>query len=264
MSHDKRGHALLDQYATDPRNQPCESGAFVAELDQLCTMVQRPQTESKGLLATEYRTVGEPVGVGAAPNPAYFATLQDARVSLEKMMNYLSIFFLDLDRNDDFYDMVRASPDDCLSQTAWLETWEPAFSQLLARKQAELTPSERRGATALKAHHLVCEIFSSVDLSEWVLGWDKVHRSFAAIVDLAASVLKKTVNQSKSRQKILRAHRVPIFASARASWIPCTLRSMPRSIASSKSPRSACLSSQARVLVEIVICAESGKIFVAP
>jgi hypothetical protein len=44
MSHAKQGHPLLDQYATDPRNWPCELGAFVAELDQLCMMVQKLQT----------------------------------------------------------------------------------------------------------------------------------------------------------------------------------------------------------------------------
>jgi hypothetical protein len=191
ISHANQGYALLKQHATDPRSRPCEMRAFAAELEQLCLMMQRLQTQTKGLLGKEYHTVGEDVGVGAAPKPAYFATLQDARISLETMVNHLSIFFLDLDLNDDFYDMVRASPDNCLSQTAWLEAWEHAFSQLLTRKQAELTPSERRGAMVLKAHHLVCEILSISDLSEGALGWDRFHRSFTAIVDLAESVLEK-------------------------------------------------------------------------
>jgi hypothetical protein len=189
IDHAKQGYALLEQYATDPQSQPCEMGAFTAELDQLCMMMQRLQTQSKGLLAEKYHTVGEDLGLGDAPKPAYFETLHDARIVLEKMINHLSTFFLDLDLNDNFYDMVRDSPDKCLSQTVWLKAWEYAFSQLLARKQAELTPSERRGAMVLKAHHLVCEILSSVNLSEGAAGWDRFHRSFTAIVDLAEAVL---------------------------------------------------------------------------
>ncbi|KAM0698397.1 hypothetical protein Q7P36_001864 [Cladosporium allicinum] len=189
ISHAKQGYALLDQYAIDPQSRACETGVFAAELDQLCLMMQRLQTQSKGLLAEEYHTVGEDLGIKAIPKPAYFETLQDARMALEKMIDQFSIFFLDLDLNDEFYDMVRGSPHNCVSQTVWLEAWEKAFSQLLSRKQAELTPSERRGAMVLKAHHLVCDILSKVDLSEGAPGWDRFHRSFTAIVDLAESVL---------------------------------------------------------------------------
>lgn len=158
ISHVKQGYALLDQYANDPKSRPCEMKAFAVELDRLCLMTQRLQRQSEALLAKEYHTVGEDFGVGDAPKPAYFETLQNARISLEKMLNRLSIFFLDLYLNEDFYNMVRDSPDDCISQTAWLKAWEQAFSQLLVRKQVELTPSERQVAMVLKAHHLVCEI----------------------------------------------------------------------------------------------------------
>jgi hypothetical protein len=166
ISHAKQGYALLNQYATDPKRQPFEMEAFAAELDQLCLMMQRLQTQSKGLMEKEGRTLGGNIGLGDAPKPEYFETLQDAQVALEKKRNQLSMFFLDLDLNDDFYNMVRDSPHQCLSQTAWLEAWEQAFSQLLARKQAELTPLERRGAMVLKVHHLVCEILSNVTLTE--------------------------------------------------------------------------------------------------
>jgi hypothetical protein len=189
ISHVKQGYALLDQYTTDQKSRPCETEIFAAELDQLCLMMRRLQTQSEGLLAQEHHTVGGDCGVKDVPKPAYFETLQDARISLEKVINRLSIFFLDLDLNDEFYNMVRDSPDNCISQTAWLKAWEQAFSQLLARKQVKLTPSERWSAMVLKAHHLVCVILSNVDLSEGALRWDSFHRSFTAIDDLAEAVL---------------------------------------------------------------------------
>lgn len=192
ISHAKQGYALLDQYAIDPQSRACETGVFAAELDQLCLMMQRLQTQSKGLRAEVYHTVGEDLGIRATPEPVYFETLQDARIALERMIDQLSVFFLDLDLDDEFYDMVCDSPHNCLSQTAWLETWEQAFSRLLALKQSELTQSERRGAMVLKAHHLVCEILSTVDLSEGALGWERFHQSFTAIVDLAEAVLGRS------------------------------------------------------------------------
>lgn len=201
MSHAKQGYALLNQYATDPKRQPCEMGAFTAELDQLCLMRQRLQAQSKGLMVKEYRTVSEDVRSGDAPKPEYFEALQDAQVALEKKRNQLLIFFLDLDLGDDFYNMVRDSPHQRLSLTVWLEAWEQAFSQLLAREQAELTPSERRGAVVPKAHHLVCEILSNVTLSEGALGWENFHQSFTAIVDLAESALGRGSNSIKSHSK---------------------------------------------------------------
>lgn len=50
-----------------------------------------------------------------------------------------------------------------------------------------------------KAHHLVCEILSDIDLSEGELGWDKFHQSFKAIVDLAEAVLEDN-SQLNSKQ----------------------------------------------------------------
>jgi hypothetical protein len=47
-----------------------------------------------------------------------------------------------------------------------------------------------RADKRLQAHHLVCEILSSVDLSEGELGWDKIQTSFTAILDLAEAVLE--------------------------------------------------------------------------
>lgn len=201
ISHAKQGYVLLEQYANDPQSKPCEMGAFAAELSQVCLMMKRLQTQKKGLLAKQYHTVGEDLGVGDVPQPAYFETLQEARIALAGMINQLSIFFLDLDLNDDFYEMIHDSATRCSSQTAWLEAWERAFSQLLARKQTELTPSERRGAMVLKAHHLVCEILSNVDFSKGALGWDRFQSSFTAIVDLAEAVLEASPESATSRSE---------------------------------------------------------------
>jgi hypothetical protein len=261
MSHAKQGHALLDQYATDPRNRPCELGAFVAELDQLCMMVQKLQTESKGLLAKEHHTVGEDFGVGGAPQPAYFDTLHAARVSLEKMINHSSIFFLDLDLNEDFYEMVRDSPHKCLSLTALLEAWEQAFSRLLARK--ELRPSEQKSAMVLESTPSRLRDFEQCGLLRMGTRLGKVSPVFHShrrprricarkILPIGRKAVEKSFEHTEYQSLLQLGH------------LGSPVRSMPRSIASSKSPRSACLPSQARVLVEIVICAESGKIPVAP
>jgi hypothetical protein len=174
-------------------------GAFAAELSQVSLMMKRLQTQKKGLLAKHYLIVGEDLGVGDGPPSAYFETLQEARISLAGMINQHSIFFLDLDLNDDFYEMIRNSATRCSSQAAWLEAWERAFSQLLARKQTKLTPSERRGAMVLKAHHLVCEILSNVDFSKGTLGWDRFQSSFTAIADLAEAVLEASPESTTSR-----------------------------------------------------------------
>lgn len=74
--------------------------------------------------------------------------------------------------------------------TPWLRAWEEAFSAYLAQHQTTLTPQERKGAMVLKAHHLVAEILTDVDLSLGELGWDAFHDKFNAIVDLATAVLE--------------------------------------------------------------------------
>lgn len=211
ITHAKQGYALLKQYAIDPKSNTCETGAFAVELDQLCLIMQRLQTQSKGLMAKNYTALGEDAGIDI-PRPVRFAHLRDARMALEKAINYLSIYFLDLDLSDNFYDLICANGDKFLTFAPWLKAWEEAFTELLALRQETLTSSERKGAMVLKgepcftrqkihkflpkytdpvlqAHHLVCEILSTVDLSEGELGWDKFHSSFTAILDLAEAVL---------------------------------------------------------------------------
>lgn len=215
ITHAKQGYALLRQYATDPNSNPFEAGTFAVELDQLSLIMQRLQTQSKGLMAKNYTTVGEDTGLGV-PKPVFFEDLRDARTALELVINHQTIYYLDLDLSDNFYKLMCASGEKCLIFTDWLKCWETAFTQLLLRKSEAMTASERKGAMVLKgkcqavtndiycllttqAHHLVCEILAEVDLSEGELGWDKFRPSFIAILDLAEAVLEDDP-QSKARQ----------------------------------------------------------------
>lgn len=189
IAHATQGYGLLKQYATAPETNPCEAGTFAVELDQLCLTMQRLQTQSKGLMGKDYG-ISLNSDKKDIPKPVRFDTLRDARVTLEQVINRLAIFFLDLDLNDNFYDLVCSNAEKFLSFAPWLKAWEEAFSRLLAEKQNTMTPNERKGAMVLKAHHLVCEILSNVDLSEGELGWDKFHGEFTAILDLAKAVLE--------------------------------------------------------------------------
>jgi len=48
--HATQGYSLLQQYAIDPENRRWDVGAFAVELDQLCLLMRRLQTQSKGLM----------------------------------------------------------------------------------------------------------------------------------------------------------------------------------------------------------------------
>jgi len=50
----------------------------------------------------------------------------------------------------------------------------------------------------LKAHHVVAEILSDVDLSLGELGWDEFHDRFEVIVELAAAVLEGSTRADES------------------------------------------------------------------
>lgn len=149
ITHAKQGYALLRQYATDPNSNPFEAGTFAVELDQLSLIMQRLQTQSKGLMAKNYTTVGEDSGLGV-PKPVYFEDLRDARIALELVINHQTIYYLDLDLSDNFYELMCASGEKCIIFTDWLKGWETAFSQLLLRKSEVMTASERKGAMVLK------------------------------------------------------------------------------------------------------------------
>ena len=149
IAHARQGYILLRQYATDPESDKRETGAFAVELSQLCLIMQRLQTQSKGLMAKNYTTLGED-GLCDIPKPRHFEHLGEARIALEKAINWLSIYFLDLDLSDNFYDLVCANGDKFIMSAPWLKAGEEAFTKLLVRSQDALTPTERKGAMVLK------------------------------------------------------------------------------------------------------------------
>jgi hypothetical protein len=149
IAHARQGYILLRQHATDPESDKRETGAFAVELSQLCLIMQRLQTQSKGLMAKNYTTLGED-GLCDVPKPWHFEHLGEARIALEKAINYISIYFLDLDLSDNFYDLVCANGDKFITFAPWLEAWEEAFTEFLVKSQDVLTPTERKGAMVLK------------------------------------------------------------------------------------------------------------------
>lgn len=116
--------------------------------------------------------------------PDRFENLNEARKSLGLVLNHLTVFFLNLEVDDKYCNLAVTSGE--------LESWESAFSELLARTRTQMILSERRAAMILKAHHLVAEILSQVDLSQGDLAWDAFLGKFAAIVNLATAVLEDT------------------------------------------------------------------------
>lgn len=125
-----------------------------------------------------------------AKRPSVFHNLQEARSGLELVLNQLSVFFLDMELDDRFYDYAVSNAERHQVFSPWLKLWEAAFSSFLARNQATLSPSDRKAAMILKAHQTLAEIFAEVDLSLGELGWDAFHDRFAAITDLAVAVLE--------------------------------------------------------------------------
>jgi hypothetical protein len=130
IAHARQGYILLRQYATDPESD-------------------KRETQSKGLMAKNYTTLGED-GLCDIPKPRHFEHLGEARIALEKAINYISIYFLDLDLSDNFYDLVCANGDKFITFAPWLKAWEEAFTEFLMRSQDALTPTERKGAMVLK------------------------------------------------------------------------------------------------------------------
>lgn len=110
-----------------------------------------------------------------SPRPTAFNDLRAARSSLEMVLNQLTVFFLDLELDDQFYDLAISNAEKHLIFGPWLSAWEDAFSDLLSKNQSKMSAEDRRAAMVLKAHHLVAEILTEVDLSLGELGWDAFH-----------------------------------------------------------------------------------------
>ena len=113
-----------------------------------------------------------------AKRPTEFKTLREARSSLEWVLNSLTVFFLDMELDDAFYDIAVSNAEKHLVFTPWLASWERAFSNFLLENQESLNTDERGAAMVLKAHQTVAEILSEVDLSLGELGWDAFHGTY--------------------------------------------------------------------------------------
>lgn len=96
IMHATQGYSLIQQYASDPENSQYGAGTFAVELDQLCLMMRRLQTQSKGLMGKDFNVVPDPETF--ARRPTKFTSLHDARSGLEVVLNQLTVFFLDMVR----------------------------------------------------------------------------------------------------------------------------------------------------------------------
>jgi hypothetical protein len=148
-------------------------------------------------MGKEFNVIPDPAAVNAT-RPTSFSTIHEARSGLELVLNQLTVFFLDMELDDNFYDLAVANAEKHLLFSPWLIAWEKAFSDFLEREQASFSPADRKAAMILKAHELVAEILSDVDLSLGELGWDAFTKKFEAIVDLAAAVLEDSKHSDTS------------------------------------------------------------------
>ena len=173
----------------DPENKRWDIGAFAVELDQLCLLMRRLQTQSKGLMGKDFNVIPDPQAINAN-RPVEFHSIHEARSGLELVLNQLTVFFLDMELDDQFYDLAVSNAEKHLLFSPWLAAWERAFSAFLSKSEKKLSAEDRKAAMILKAHEIVAEILSEVDLSLGELGWDAFHDKFEAITNLAAAVLE--------------------------------------------------------------------------
>lgn len=175
----------------DSENKRWDVGAFAVELDQLCLLMRRLQTQSKGLMGKDFNIVPDAEAINRK-RPTVFNSLQEARSGLELVLNQLTVFFLDMELDDQFYDLAVSNAEKHLLFGPWLSAWENAFSSFLAKNQSTMSAEDRKAAMVLKAHQIVAEILSDVDLSLGELGWDAFYDKFSAIVNLASAVLENS------------------------------------------------------------------------
>jgi hypothetical protein len=118
--HATQGHHLLQQYTANAEYNESDAGAFAVELDQICLMMRRLQTQPKGLMGKEY-SVTPDAGTLSAAKPTRFDSLHEARQGLELVMNKLTVYFRDAELNDQFYDLVVVNAEKHLEFSPWLE-----------------------------------------------------------------------------------------------------------------------------------------------
>ncbi|KAK3673122.1 hypothetical protein LTR78_006962 [Recurvomyces mirabilis] len=184
--HATQGYGILQQCAASGKE---DMKAFAVELEQLTILMRRLQTQSKGLMAKTINIVPDPAAINTR-RPTDFESMREAREGLELVLNQLTVYIMDLELDDNYYDMAVSNAEKELLFGPWLADWEKAFSAYLVNHQNEFTPIERKGAMILKAHHVFTEILAELDLSLGELGWDVFLPKFKAIVDLAEAALE--------------------------------------------------------------------------
>ncbi|KAK3109606.1 hypothetical protein LTR53_016957, partial [Teratosphaeriaceae sp. CCFEE 6253] len=216
ITHATQGYSVLQQYALDPGHERWDAGAFAVELDQLCLLMRRLQTQSKGLMGKDLNIVQD-LEAFERQRPVRFDTMTEARTGLELVLNQLTVFFMDLELDDRFYDMAVTNAEKHL-----LFDWEKAYTAFLLQHQTGFDETDRKAAMVLKAHHLVAEILAQVDLSLGEMGWDAFQDKFAAIVALAQAVLERS-SQSDTSVIEARWKRSGVFISSTAATLSFTM-----------------------------------------
>lgn len=217
IAHATQGYHLLQQYSHRYSSQGSEEAqaAFSVEIDQLRAILMRIHVRSNVLVNNDYHITLDPEETHFA-QPKRFETLQDARLSLEVVMNALTVLFLDLDLDDQLYEIAAFHANINDGFKPWLEAWEVAFSALLRRTNETASTIDRRAAMVLKANGLVAHIFCNIDLSAGEAGWDAFSMQFSAIVDLAEDVLQSRSEQQRSRSGRLGRGNTPFISATNA------------------------------------------------
>ncbi|KAF2770338.1 hypothetical protein EJ03DRAFT_66168 [Teratosphaeria nubilosa] len=177
------------------RRQRQSWSADITALGPQSNGVELAQTDSRHeqqahLPGAESNAFSKVATVHAHPQ-APFASLHEARAELEIVANQSLAYFVELELDDERYNMAVGSVENQVSFRPWLQSWESAFNAFLQLHQGTMVHAERKSAMVLKAQHLVCVFLSNIDLSEGVLAWFAFHQEFRAIIDLATAVLEE-------------------------------------------------------------------------
>ena len=212
IEHATQGYKLLQYYESTSQERETDD-AFAVELYHLRSILVRLHVRMKALVHKDYGAIFNAEEMQIAW-PKHFASLHDARVSLEAVLNLLTVLFLDLDLDDRLYEMATSHADINAALKPWLQAWEATFAALISNAKVTASLADRKAAMVLKANALVAHIFSNVDLSRGELAWDGFEDQFEAIVVLAAAVLE--ADDSMRRRSQIRRPQAAFISSTNA------------------------------------------------
>jgi hypothetical protein len=84
--------------------------------------MRRLQTQSKGLMGKDFNVIPDSQAINAN-RPSKFNSLNEARSGLEMVLNQLTVFFLDMELDDMFYDLAVSNAEKHLLFSPWLAAW---------------------------------------------------------------------------------------------------------------------------------------------